>query len=618
MTANNIIFEVNTKNVEPYVNSMFSALPVDARYTKIEVARIEPKTVGSDTGGIVNTVFELDPLPQPQAYMWQDIMISVRIRILNKETKTLPALGSKISVIDNILGSLFSQVEVKVNTRRLDQDQQYYFLKAYVENLMTYGNDSTETWLEGTNGFTLDRFVYNETTQTLFNVGFETRQNLFREGRMDGQPWSDAGLHLCGKLYHEFSNVNKPLPFGTRVEFKFTRTSDDILLFQPNPNDHIQYMVDLQEFALFVPVATWTESVCRGIVARWNKEPLRYHFKSYQMIRKGLIKNNSIRISNIIPEYTRPTRIFLAIQFSHAIEPGSIDSNPFEFRRCWTYHTAELDQKIKIKEKEDFSKALKETARLAAESATQRAELAAAKKMEEMSNKLLKQQSEFMKEMFERFGSPTLRRSESIEVIPDQPTNTNSSNIPPPVAPQSKDNKLPVKGRKRKGQAAAGTSTAVAPTSSATLAGTSSGTMAKDFVVGGKARSNTSRSTRGSKCTLEEQTAAEKEFEKRNSFLSNSNNYNQDYEDDPDYIITNDLESSESSGDETGEWDLDSFISKSERETGSKPKKFKAPQVHIKSRPVGSTQTLNLRKLELQLNQVPLGNLIYEIIKTME
>lgn len=604
MTSNNILTEVNTKSVEPYISNLFSSTPVDSRYTKIELRRFEPVSVGQNTNNMI-TNFTLQSLPQPQAYMWQDMLISVKIKILQKATKTLPPKNAKISVIDNILGSLFSKVLVHLNIKQVDQDQDYYFLKAYLEQVLSYGQDSQTTWLEGTNGFTLDRFQSDENDHTKhINTGFEFRRNLFKEGRSASGEWSPNGLQLCGKLYHEFSNCNKPLPFGNTLELKFTRTSDEILLFQEDPNDQKEYIVDIQEFALYVPVATWTEALCRGIIAKWDKEPIRYHYKSYVITRRSLPKSNSMRITSLFTETVRPSRVFLAVQYSYSMEPGALSNNPFEFRRNWTYHTEHLEQKLKLKEKHDFSKTLKETARLAAETAAQRAEMAASKKIEEMTNKMLAENARIMQQLMMSLNSNNSSRRA-------QPVN-NEVNVAPstsrvplvssenPTLTTRKDDNLPVKGirgRKRKNP-----------------------NLPKDLVVGGKTRGTSTnnsrssvRSSRSSRQAAEEQEELEhqhREMIEKNSFITNSNQPCND--DDPDFVVLDHEE--ETSEEETdgqtllSEEDEDQESISSGNIVGNR---IRIPKVHVRGLGAPVKHTLELKKIQLQLQQQPLGLTFY-------
>lgn len=555
MSATNIQVEVNTKNVEPYLENLFTKEPLDGRFIKIELKKIDPSSGGANIHNTTST-FVLERLPRPQAYKISDVMVSVNVKILKKKDKSMPEIKSKITTIDNILGSLFEKVLLQINGINVDQDNKQYMFRAYLENLLTYSTEVKHTWVKAAFGYYPDRYTNVPGGDGKAHIGPQERQNLFREDFEPTNKFADEGLNLCGKLFHEFSNTHKPIPFGNRVVFQFERTPDSILLYKMPPDngeepDNEEYYVDIQQMFLYVPVIIWNTNLCESIEKRWIKDPIQFHFRSYTIIRRSLSKNSAQVQTNVLGENDGPIRVFLAIVNSESYVPGTLDSTPFDFKRRWTYKTRAATSYCNVRSETDFRLALKQVAEKTNKKALEKIMKERDQMMQQMQKKFLKENEKMLKRLLLASSAQ-----------PIAPAPVSSMAEPEPVAGPSGVNQRPKRAVGK-----------------------------KKLIIGGAPCSTTS--SKSSKISVQDSQEIQ-EIHKRNSFLKNQNVLPEPQISDPDYEPQEE-EEEDSDDQESGDPTPEREMSEDEEEV-----------INVNSFQA-TPETLNLRKLQLEIQGKPVG-----------
>jgi hypothetical protein len=84
---------------------------LESRYVSREHHSYTPKI--NLTSGVIR--FKLDPWASPSLYELQDTLIFIKGRIVDSTTNDVPVENARVSVVQNIIASLWTKVEVKLN-----------------------------------------------------------------------------------------------------------------------------------------------------------------------------------------------------------------------------------------------------------------------------------------------------------------------------------------------------------------------------------------------------------------------------------------------------------------------------------------------------------------------
>ena len=125
--------EAGTFPAQVYAESFFSQLPTDARFLQCTYQKFMPSS--SIDGKTIE--FNLDRYDAANVYLIQDTNVEVTINI-TKSDGSLPANGTNIGPINNILHSLFESVRLTINDMPISVSPNNYPYKAYISNCLTY------------------------------------------------------------------------------------------------------------------------------------------------------------------------------------------------------------------------------------------------------------------------------------------------------------------------------------------------------------------------------------------------------------------------------------------------------------------------------------------------
>jgi len=107
--------EANVQGVQNLTESWFMKYPWNASYNKVELAEIKPQLNYDPKGGPIH--FEFQQLPFPYAYQINQLMMEVNIKITKSDGVTLPEKNLTITPINNIINSMFSNVDIIINKK---------------------------------------------------------------------------------------------------------------------------------------------------------------------------------------------------------------------------------------------------------------------------------------------------------------------------------------------------------------------------------------------------------------------------------------------------------------------------------------------------------------------
>lgn len=260
--------EARTSATSNYIDSFFSKLPVDGRFNKVTYQKFIP-TSGL-TKDSTNIIFILEPLDLPMCYLIGDAFLEANVTIVDAKTGDLPAKTAQVGPCCNMIHSLFSSVKMTLNHQTVSLDQGHYQYKSYIQDLLSFATDVKTSTLQ-TQGFHIDRAGHMGTavltTGAPENTGWASRISYFRKNQVADNDYRPEGAVFIGKLRHELSSVNKPIPHGIRIGFEFVLSSHQFYLMK-TATDTNNYKFIINQLNLFCPVAWLSQPMLMELESR--------------------------------------------------------------------------------------------------------------------------------------------------------------------------------------------------------------------------------------------------------------------------------------------------------------------------------------------------------------
>jgi hypothetical protein len=206
--------ESGTFPAQHLIDDAFTDLPTDYRYTFVEYRQFVSHTAIDKDSRELN--FVLPSQSAPYCYQLSDTLIKVKLQIVKKGQNVLPDASAKVGPVNNILGSLFWKMCMKINDDPVTTTPEYYPYKCYLKKLLTFSDDVKSSNLK-VSGFINDSHISGDTEPSENNQGWKERGRWFRDGYEDGERFRTGGATFIGPFMHELSNISKDLPPSMKI-----------------------------------------------------------------------------------------------------------------------------------------------------------------------------------------------------------------------------------------------------------------------------------------------------------------------------------------------------------------------------------------------------------------
>jgi hypothetical protein len=239
-----------------------------------------------------------------------------------------------VAPVNNLLHSLFSQVQVYLNNREVENTNANYAHKAYMANLLSYGTEAKATFLTSEFFYKdeagkMDKLTVLGSDKKVQNSGAVKRYNIFKANNQ---------VQMRGRLHCDFFNTNKVLLSNVPVTIRLTKNKPEFYLIGNTANCFIEF----DEIFLRVRRIKLSEKVmldhAMGLELYTAKYPIKRNVVKHQLIPYS---SQSVTISNIHTGFM-PNRVVLGF-LKNSDYDGSLNSNPFNFR---TYGVKQLTLKV--------------------------------------------------------------------------------------------------------------------------------------------------------------------------------------------------------------------------------------------------------------------------------
>nr|XP_034317022.1 uncharacterized protein F54H12.2-like [Crassostrea gigas] len=305
-------------------------------------------TLDSDTAPI-----EFDIQGQGDEYI---DLSQTYLQIVCKFTKAdggnLTGVNGISTPVNNIIHSLFSEIDLTLNGKIVTPGTDTYPYKAYLEKLLSYRPETLESqmsacslWEKDTAGKMDDcdianaalgktqyTAVENKITITAANMelsypagsqndGLRKRHNVVADGKK---------ITLIDRLYLDLFQQDKFIPNGVDIRLRFNRTKSDFYMMTKAGSTG---KIKLLNVLLWVRKVRPTAAVLNTVNERLNVETAKYPLRRVDVKTFTIPTGTQSKISDHLFQGQMPKRIVLGLVGNDAFN-GTTNKNPFNFKNC--------------------------------------------------------------------------------------------------------------------------------------------------------------------------------------------------------------------------------------------------------------------------------------------
>lgn len=234
------------------------------------------------------------------------INLRLKVQIIKSDGSTYKAGDPKQpGIANNVLNSLFRQVNVSLNGKSVNSSDGNYSYRAYVETLMNYGGDANLTHLETVG----------------WNKNSTARSSMFKDS---------AVIELYGKLPVDI--LNQPLLLLNNVNLRLSLTLNKpefYLITTTGDAKTDNSLIKIIDAGLYVKHCTINPNILIAHHKALEKSNAKYHYKRCEIKSFIVGRGNSISLDNIVLGQLPTSLIFLMVD--NDAYTGCKDKDPFKF-----------------------------------------------------------------------------------------------------------------------------------------------------------------------------------------------------------------------------------------------------------------------------------------------
>ena len=254
--------------------------------------------------------------------------VEIKFRVKKSDGTNLAA-GDKISIINNIVGTMFRDIDVVLNTETISHSGSNLAQRAMIEDIVSYGVDASKGWMQCGGFFKdtagqMDNLDPNPAAGVAVNEGLKARAALIAESKL---------VTVRGRLHLDIFNQPKPLVKNSRMVLRFQK-NDDNYLIMADTDTADKAKVEIAEIFLHVRKCTFTprwDALVSGKTAFYNLSRIIQKDFTFPAGGRTIIENN-------LHNGKLPKRIVLTLVNNVAYD-GDYKRNPFNYQH---YHTSEV------------------------------------------------------------------------------------------------------------------------------------------------------------------------------------------------------------------------------------------------------------------------------------
>ena len=325
---------------------LFSNAPVQTSIENIHREQIRPITQ-LNTGGYI----EFDVNSNLNEYIkLEEIYLTVKFRVkLTKTDKSTVALSDwdSVSTVNNVLHSLFNQVDLSINDIQTTISLLTYAHKAYFNELLFSTPEARKSYLQCGGWYVDDepthynRSLSKERTKLIEHIKQTEYKKAKRIAELSVPPAqvpatptaadADVGriVELSGRLHLDLLNQNKYLIGGTKLHFKFVLNRPEFLFMVKDEKLYPQ--INFLDVYLDVPKAIVSDDLAIAHQKAIVISPAKYPIDRFEVRTMTIDTGVTGKTFENVINGRLPKKIFVTFVENQSFN-GSFTENPFLYK----------------------------------------------------------------------------------------------------------------------------------------------------------------------------------------------------------------------------------------------------------------------------------------------
>ncbi|CAF1060543.1 unnamed protein product [Brachionus calyciflorus] len=236
---------------------------------------------------------------------------SLYLQVSIYKDKVLVTGDEATAPIKNFLHSLFSQVELSFNGQSFENSNNVYPYKAYITDLLNYGQDSKNSYLQS-------NLFYRDDAGRFDIIG---TKGLYSNTKGDANFVANSGYVKRNKI---LNSVNGKIELIGRLHCDIFNTDRYLI---SNVSMNLKLIPTRPEFSQIEPF------VMLGHALALEKTTAKYPIKRVVVKQHTIGKGVSSKVITNISSTSLPSRVVIGFVKNSAYD-GVLDQNPFNFGHC--------------------------------------------------------------------------------------------------------------------------------------------------------------------------------------------------------------------------------------------------------------------------------------------
>jgi hypothetical protein len=288
------------------------------------------------------------------SFVWLDLKITGTDHA-GKTVSLNDFKDSKLTVVNNIAHSIFSQVKVKVGNTVINYSDADYPYKAYIPILLNGSKDSHDVYFQRHAGFIKDTAgqfdklnVDNDIKKAPNKGAFLRRKELFSDNDARGEFMIKPHTGIC-------STGHYIIPY-LKLEFEFVRCENpNLYLIHDGQEGQTNYKIEIVDAAYYIRKYKFKISPMAGLeVALANGQLIKFNIPETCVTTFTIPQGTTFYQNNALFNSLIATRIIIGLVEAEAYT-GKNKLNPFNFQHFNRTHIRLLKNGVEWPEQEQIT-----------------------------------------------------------------------------------------------------------------------------------------------------------------------------------------------------------------------------------------------------------------------
>ena len=249
-------------------------------------------------------------------------LLNLKIQILKADGTVFPATDN-VGPVNNIFDTVFSNVQVDFNQKRVSDSRNLYHYRAYLEDLFNFNETAKGTHMSAS-------LWYQDLPgefDSAANPSFIKRRNMCAGGKV---------LDLAGQLHCDLFNTSKFLLNDVDIRITLTKNNVGVCLLG---EANTQAKIKILDATLWMRKARINPSILLAHAKSLNHHTAKYPYKRVEMHHHTIPQGTQQQTIENLFLGRIPSRLMVGF-VEHAAFSGAMNKNPFNFQNFGLNHLA--------------------------------------------------------------------------------------------------------------------------------------------------------------------------------------------------------------------------------------------------------------------------------------